>query len=227
MTYLGPNTVTLTVTDVNGNSNTCTATITVEDNIAPEALCQNVTVQLDATGAGSITPAQVDNGSNDACGIATLALDQEDFDCTDVGPNTVTLTVTDVNGNSNTCTATITVEDNVAPEALCQNVTVQLDAAGTGSITPAQVNNGSNDACGGSNPGPRSGKFRLHRRMGPNTVTLTVTDVNGNSNTCTATITVEDNVAPQALCQNLTVELDAAGAGSITPAQVDNGSNPT
>ncbi|MBK7408034.1 MAG: hypothetical protein IPJ40_08155 [Saprospirales bacterium] len=78
----------------------------------------------------------MNNGSTDACGIASLALDQVDFDCTDVGPNTVTLTVTDVNGNSNTCTATITVEDNVAPEALCQGVTVQLNLAGLGSITP-------------------------------------------------------------------------------------------
>ena len=55
-----------------------------EDNVAPTAICQNLTVQLDATGAGSITAAQVNNGSSDNCGIATMTLDQTDFDCTDV-----------------------------------------------------------------------------------------------------------------------------------------------
>ncbi|MBK7408035.1 MAG: hypothetical protein IPJ40_08160 [Saprospirales bacterium] len=169
-------------------------------------------------------PAQVNNGSNDVCGIATLVLDQVGFNCDDIGLNTVTLTVTDVNGNSNTCTATITVEDNVAPEALCQNLTVELDAAGAGSITPAEVNNGSTDACGVASLALDQVDFDC-TDVGPNVVTLTVTDVNGNSNTCTAAITVEDNVAPEALCQGVTVHLNLAGLGSITPAQVNNGSN--
>ena len=38
--------------------------------------------------------------------------------------------VTDNNGNVSTCQTTVTVEDNVAPEALCQPATVQLDAVG-------------------------------------------------------------------------------------------------
>ena len=85
------------VTDANGNESTATATITVEDNLAPTALAQDLTVQLDATGAGSISAADVDNGSSDACGIADLSLSQTDFDCSHVGANTVTLTVTDNN----------------------------------------------------------------------------------------------------------------------------------
>ena len=93
---------------------TCTATITVEDNVAPTAICQNLTVQLDATGAASITAAQVDNGSSTTVASPTMTLSETNFDCTDVGANTVTLTVTDNNGNVSTCTATVTVEDNVA-----------------------------------------------------------------------------------------------------------------
>ena len=112
---VGPNTVTMTVTDVNGNVSTCTSTITVQDNINPTAICQNLTVQLDASGAGSITAAQVDNGSFDNCSIATMTLDKMNFTCADVGANTVTMTVTDVNGNTGTCTSTVTVQDNVAP----------------------------------------------------------------------------------------------------------------
>ncbi len=124
------NTVILTVTDVNSNSSTCSANVTIEDNVAPIALCQNVTVQLDNTGNGSTTAAAVNNGSSDNCAIATLALSQTAFVCSEVGANTEVLTVTDVNGNSTTCSTTITVEDNVVPVAVCQNITVQLDHFG-------------------------------------------------------------------------------------------------
>ena len=96
---VGANTVTLTVVDVNGNVSTCTSTITVQDNINPTAICQNLTVQLDANGQGSITAGQVDNGSFDNCAIDTIFLDNYDFTCANVGANTVTLTVVDVNGN--------------------------------------------------------------------------------------------------------------------------------
>jgi hypothetical protein len=221
---VGANTETLTVTDVNGNVTTCTVTITVEDNIAPVAICQDVTIQLDATGNGSTTATAVDNGSSDACGIASLVLSQTAFVCSEVGANTETLTVTDVNGNVTTCTATITVEDNIAPVAICQDVTVQLDAAGNGSTTATAVDNGSSDACGIASLVLSQTAF-VCSEVGANTETLTVTDVNGNVTTCTATITVEDNVAPVAICQDVTVQLDATGNGSTTALAVDNGSS--
>ncbi|QTN38525.1 T9SS type A sorting domain-containing protein [Cryomorphaceae bacterium] len=70
---------------------------------------------MDAGGAASITAQDVDNGSSDACGVASIAIDNSSFGCANVGPNTVTLTVTDNNGNVSTCTSTVTVEDNIAP----------------------------------------------------------------------------------------------------------------
>ncbi|MBK9453149.1 MAG: hypothetical protein IPN95_27875 [Bacteroidetes bacterium] len=218
------NTVILTVTDVNGNSSTCSANVTIEDNVAPIALCQNVTVQLDNTGNGSTTAAAVNNGSSDNCAIATLALSQTAFVCSEVGANTEVLTVTDVNGNSTTCSTTITVEDNVAPVAVCQNITVQLDPSGNASITASQVNNGSSDACGIASLALNITTFNCANVNG-NTVILTVTDVNGNSSTCSANVTIEDNVAPIALCQNVTVQLDNTGNGSTTAAAVNNGSS--
>jgi PKD repeat protein len=220
---VGANTVTLTVTDNNGNSSTCTATVTVEDNVDPVAVCQNITVQLDANGGASITASQVNNGSSDACGIASLSVSPNTFTCANVGANTVTLTVTDNNGNSSTCTATVTVEDNVDPVAVCQNITVQLDANGDASIAASQVNNGSTDACGIASLSVSPNTFTC-ANVGANTVTLTVTDNNGNSSTCTATVTVEDNVDPVATCQNITVQLDPNGDASIAASQVNNGS---
>ena len=49
--------------------------VILQDDTKPLASSKNITVQLDAQGAVSIVPADIDNGSNDACGIADLALD--------------------------------------------------------------------------------------------------------------------------------------------------------
>ena len=220
---IGPNTVTLTVTDVHGNSANNTATVTVEDNVAPTVTTRNITAQLDASGSITITPAQVDNGSNDACGIATRTLDVTSFGCGDLGPNTVTLTVTDVNGNGANNTATVTVEDSVAPTVITQNHTVQLDAGGTASITVADIDDGSNDACGVVSRSLSQTTFDCGD-VGPNTVTLTVTDVNGNSEDGTATVTVQENEPPSVTTRDITVSLDAAGSATIAAVDVDDGS---
>ena len=79
---------------------------------------------------------------NDNCGIAPLEIDNGnttlDFDCSQVGANTVTLTVTDVNGNVSTCDATVTVLDTIPPTAICDDITVELDANGELTITSAR-----------------------------------------------------------------------------------------
>src|SRR5206468_1342125 len=137
----------------------------------------------------------VDNGSSDGCGSASLSLDKTNFDCSNVGTNAVTLTVTDANGNSATCAATVTVVDSVAPVAVCQVLTIQLDVSGQATITPAQINNGSSDACGIASLSLSKTNFDCSN-IGTNTVTLTVTDIHGNSQTCTAAVTVTDNTPP-------------------------------
>jgi hypothetical protein len=169
--------------------------VIVTDNVNPIAVAQPVTINLNASGTATITAAQVNNGSSDNCGIASIALDKTSFDCSNVGANTVTLTVTDVNGNVSTATATVTVVDNILPIATSQNITVQLDANGTASITAAQINNGSSDNCGIASISVSKTSFDCSN-VGANTVTLTVTDVNGNSSTATAVVTVVDNIAP-------------------------------
>ncbi|WP_432412097.1 HYR domain-containing protein [Rasiella sp. SM2506] len=220
---VGPNNVTLTVTDVNGNSSTCTAVVTVEDSLPPVAVCQDITLQLDAAGNASIVAADVDGGSTDTCEIASLSVDIDTFDCSNVGSNNVTLTITDVNGNSSSCTALVTVEDTITPTALCQNITVQLDIDGNASISASDINDGSTDACGIDTLSIDVNSFDCSN-VGPNNVILTVTDVNGNSSSCTTVVTVEDNVAPIAVCQDITIQLDANGDASILAADVDGGS---
>jgi HYR domain len=215
--------VTLTVTDIHGNHASATALVTVVDNIKPTVITQPVTVYLDASGAATVTAAQVNNGSTDNCSISSYSLDKTSFNCTNVGPNTVTLTVTDVNGNSDSKTAVVTVVDNIKPTVITQPVTVYLDASGAATVTAAQVNNGSTDNCSISSYSLDKTSFNC-TNVGPNTVTLTVTDVNGNSDSKTAVVTVVDNIKPTVITQPVTIYLNASGAATVTPAQVNNGS---
>ena len=203
---VGEQTVTLTVTDGSGNVSTDTATVTVIDNIAPVIVLQdNITVQLDPTGVGTLNIADVDNGSTDAAGIQPIVLSQTDFTVEDVGVNEVTVTVTDVNDNVSTEVATVTVVDGIAPNAVAQDITVQLDENGEYILTPEELNNGSNDAAGiaslqlfkGTTPDTPADTLTFDgTELNDNTVTLVVTDNNGNEATTTATVTVEDTLAP-------------------------------
>jgi len=220
---VGTNNVILSVTDVHGNTSVCTAIVTVEDVENPVAVCQDITVQLSATGTVTILPGDVDGGSSDICNIDTLSLDVATFDCSDIGANTVVLTVTDESGNVSSCMAVVTVEDTMAPTATCQDITVQLDGSGTVVITPADVNNGSIDNCGTTSLSIDVDTFTC-AEVGPNNVTLTVTDANGNLSSCVAVVTVEEMQSPSVICQDITVQLDAAGMATITVDDIDGGS---
>jgi hypothetical protein len=123
-----------------------------------------------------------------------MALDKTDFDCSNVGNNTVTLTVTDIHGNTSTGTANVLVKDISAPTVVTKNITVTL-SGGTAAITADDVNNGSSDACGILSLGLDKTTFNC-TAIGTNEVTLTVMDVNGNSSTATAIVTIV-GVVPQ------------------------------
>ena len=223
-THLGANMVTLTVTDGGANTNSCTSTVSVVDKITPAPGCRDITVELDAAGDATITTSDIDNNSSDNSGTVSLSLDTTNFDCSDVGDNTVTLTVTDGSSNTNTCTATVTVEDKIQPTAECQVTTLQLGTAGTASLTANLVDNGSSDTCGSVSLNVSTSHF-MASDLGANTVTLTVTDSHGNENSCTTTVTVEDKIVPTPVCRNITVELDAFGSATITTTDIDNGSS--
>lgn len=225
-----PQTVTLTATDPSGNSSTCNGTVNVFDTVAPNAICQPITVFLNAAGTVSVTPAQINNASTDNCAITTSTINggaSVSYNCTHVAAvQTATLRVQDAAGNFDECTSAITVRDTVRPSAICQNATLILSAAGTATATPATINNGSSDACGVATTTINGGATVAYTcaNLGANTATLTVTDVNGNSRTCTSTITVTDNTAPVAVCQNRTVYL-APTSVTVTAAQINGGSS--
>ena len=117
--------------------------VTVVDTLAPQIFTQDIIVYLDANGQVSITAQDIDAGSTDNCGIVSYSIDTTSFDCSNTGPNQVTLTLTDASANTSASTAIVTVIDATAPTAICQNITLELDASGNASISAQDIDAGS------------------------------------------------------------------------------------
>ncbi|OYX84477.1 MAG: hypothetical protein B7Y83_08125, partial [Flavobacteriales bacterium 32-34-25] len=185
-------TVTLTARDDANRTSTCTFTVNAIDNIAPTAVCKNYTAYLSSNGTINVAAVNLDNGSNDNCGIANMTVTPNAFNCSNVGPNNVVFTVYDNNGNSNSCNAVITVVDNTPPTMICKNFVVVIDPlTRVATVQASDINNGSNDACGIASLSVSPSVFPDSPNIYTATTTLTAVDVNGNSNSCTATVTVE------------------------------------
>ena len=227
-----PVTVTLTVTDVNGNLATGTASVTVEDNVAPTVVTKDIAVQLDANGAAIITPADIDNGSSDACGIGTRTLDVNSFDCDDIANNpiVVTLTVNDVNGNSAANTAIVTVVDGIAPQLTAvEDITETPDINCEFILPDYTYLTTATDNCLATptvTQTPLAGTV-MSGHGTTQTITLKAHDDNGNTSSITFNVTLIDNVAPIiADPSDINLNIDAgfcyATINVTTPLTTDN-----
>ena len=222
---VGEQKVVVTVTDNLGAMDQCTATVYVIDITPPVVQCNDITVELNMNGQVSILPQDVDVGSTDNCGIDTIYLNKYDFTCEDVGEKVeVTLTVMDVNGNSNSCNAIITVVDRIVPTVSTRDIEVSLNSSGYASIVPADINNGSWDACGIDTMYLDRYDFSCDHVGEEVVVTLTVVDINGNTNSNTATVSVLDNIPPTAITQDIEIYLNSSGNVSIVTSDIDYGS---
>lgn len=192
---IGSTTVVFTVVDGDGNSATCSMTVTIEDNEPPVAGCQDVTVMLDTNGDGATTAAAVESGSTDNCGaVNTEGVSPSTFDCMDLGANTVTLTVNDGNGNTGTCTATASVQDNIAPTAVCMNTTIEFNGEEEILLTIDDVLDqiNSSDNCDEFNLVSATPASVTCDQIGEVvSVDVVIEDGSGNLDNCTAMITVD------------------------------------
>ena len=192
----------------------CSIFYDIIDNDSPVAICNGeTTVSLTNAnnGVASICASNLDNGSNDNCGIATrmvkrMGTDDStfapclDLNCTDAGQEImVVFRVTDAAGNSNICMVSVEVQDKVAPVIVCPaDITVScMDATTvdvTGDIelnttTPSGINGYAFDNCGinAVNPAETSD---IDCGAGVIERTFTAFTSTGIA-TCTQTITIE------------------------------------
>jgi hypothetical protein len=221
---IGTSIVEFTATDTEGQSVVCSFNVIVTDNTAPTALCNDVTLELNENGEATILAESIDAGSDDNCAVLALSLDLTTFDCDDLGTHEVVLTVADANGNEGTCVSTVTLVDVIAPEAVCSNVTVDLNEDGEATLLTESIDGGSLDNCGIQSMTLDVSSFGCDD-LGSHSVELTVVDFDGNQSTCVATVTVIDSETPVAVCADRVVELDEDGAGALLSEDVDGGSS--
>lgn len=213
-------------------SDTCISII-VHDVEPPVASCQNITIQLDENGNATTTATDVDFGSEDICGEITLSLDLTDFTCENIGENTVVLTVTDDKENSSMCSAIVTVEDNVGPAVVCTPLEIVLYDNGEYVLTAQDIKAmaaGTTDNCSATEDivldvFPKS--FECVHVGEPVDVRVFAVDSKGNKASCWTTVTVYDETPPVAICENVTVSLDANGQAKIFSGQINAGNSHT
>jgi hypothetical protein len=248
----GVYTIVFKATDGSNNMQTHTLTLSVLENTAPVANCQNFTAYLDANGTVVVNAQSLDNGSTDNCAVTVYEMltsfnvnwvTTQSFSCANIGNHTASFRVRDAAGNiSAVCgPRTITIADNMPPVAQCKNITVSLNTPGgaptTRTVVASEVNNMSYDNCTpmGSlvleisevfaGPYGPSVVFDCSDVPAPQTVYLRVTDAASNvSNICSAQVTVDDVTNPVAFAQNYVAVLNGSGIATVCGTNINNGS---
>ncbi|MGC1471750.1 MAG: HYR domain-containing protein [Psychroserpens sp.] len=158
--------------------------------MAPTVTCQDITVQLDAIGNATITPEQIEDGTYGSDPAYALSADQTTFTCSDLGSNSVTLTLTEISDSStSTCLATVTIEDSVSPtltgtaySGTSGTNSCSADAATAAPFNASLATNGYTDNCGGA----VSATLTNTATSGTDnawtvTYTFSISDTNGNT----------------------------------------------
>lgn len=194
------------------------------DTQAPIALCSDVTLPLNLSGEAVLDVVQVNNNSSDNIGITSYVLSKTTFDCSEIGNNSVQLTVSDEAGNSSTCISSVTVVDLQHPTILTQNISVYLDATGQVTISASDIDNGTSDNCELDAISISQTEFTC-ANSGSNVITFTAVDIHGNSFSTTATVIVMDTIFPIAQVQNKDLYLNANGLATVTASDINNNSS--
>jgi hypothetical protein len=155
-------------------------------------ICENKTVSLGSNGSATITGTTVSTDFYDDCTTLIVkvdGLDSKSFNCSNLGPNTVTLSITDRKGNKVTCTAIVTIVDDQAPIFQnCPSNIVQTATSANTTVTwtaPTATDNcGPVNVTSNKNPGDQF-------PTGATEVTYSATDGKGNTSApCTFTVTI-------------------------------------
>lgn len=200
----------VTVTDANGCTDSANVFVDFFDDIAPTPIAQSITIYLDEFGTAQIDVLDIDNGSFDNCGLDTLFIDKNEFECDDIGIDSIEFSVIDSNLNLSTIMVPVTIVDTFAPIIQCQSDTAICTEVFNYPMPTAL------DNCSGYSifqiDGLASGSVFP---VGITTNTFVVTDSGGNTDTCSFTVTRDENSIPAdagldtALCNLTSINLNA------------------
>ncbi|MGB0310974.1 MAG: hypothetical protein ACPGCW_00340, partial [Schleiferiaceae bacterium] len=207
--------------DGSGNTLSKNLIINVKDSLSPWISLFTDTVLLNASGQGTLDTAAVIDYIRDNCGIQTIVFSDLDFSASNLGLNTITVSVRDDYNNESVALTDIWVIDPLAPNVKAKDVLLPLDASGQAGLTVSQVDNGSTDNIGFDTLYIDASGYDCSD-LGDHWVVLTGVDKSGNSDTAWSKVTVVDNMDPDVNAVNTTVYLDSSGSATLSFQDVDN-----
>ena len=214
--------VELIVSDRNGNTASCLAEVQVKDTLSPVLHCRNAELYLNEEGIAILSMEAVIESMEDNCGIASVTISKDTFSCADIGENEVHILLTDVNGNQSDCTALLIVRDSSAPQLLCHDTTVYLNADGVAEVNAEALLTAS-DNCESFTIQTGRTRFTCDD-MGVQELLIEAEDPSGNRSTCISRITVTDSTSPVARCKAVDLYLNGDGVAELEVSQLDAGS---
>ncbi len=198
-TISGTQQVKLSTTDNAGNSVEITFDVTVVDNEAPTVTTQNATLYLDENGNATLLASDVIVSASDNCELQDTTISQTSFDCSNIGANTITVTISDTSSNDAQNSVTVTVTDTISPAvSTLSDQTISVDDNCEATLANYADSVTISDNCTSSanltvTQTPVAGTTISGTT---NAVSVTVADENGNSKTIHFNVSVEDNTAP-------------------------------
>ncbi|PHI19555.1 hypothetical protein CEQ90_12720, partial [Lewinellaceae bacterium SD302] len=116
----------------------CDIVVTVTDSIAPTITLTDGDVTLDDQGNAVLIGGD-DDAAEDACGLASVELNMNNFGCEDIGMFEVEVTATDVNGNVAMDTVTVTINFTEPDLGCITEINVTLNENCQTAIIPEMV----------------------------------------------------------------------------------------
>lgn len=111
-TNVGKVEVTYTIEDNSGNKVEKKLQISIAETSKPTLkLKDNLSFSLDKDGFLKLSVAQIVAEATDNCGIKLTTLSKDNFNCSNIGKNEITITTTDNSGNSTTATSSFIIAD--------------------------------------------------------------------------------------------------------------------
>lgn len=185
--------------DIHGNMDSAEAFVQVCDTIAPTTICRADTLYLDENGYALLDTDSINNGSIDNCWIDSMRLSKWEFNCEDLGLDTVTLYVWDHWGLVDSCQAEILIKDTLNPVVTCTDTTVYLNENGQVVIDTSFVISSVLDNCSIDSIYISDTLFTC-ADTGVNVVDIIAYDNSGNTDTCQANVEVRDTILPVITC---------------------------
>lgn len=207
--------VNVTATDPSGNSRVKPINVSVIDTIKPNLTTKLATIALDQTGNALLKAKDVVELATDNCSIADTILSKSTFSCSDIGVNSIIVTVTDISGNRRQSSVDVTIIDTLPPSiGSLPDVTDQCMVELT---IPEALDN-----CGQTVQGQTTDPL-TYNTEGEYVVTWTFTDALGNVTIRNQKVLIHDNIAPVPVKENLDkIEAPCYFEFTAKPLAIDN-----